>query len=162
MVSGPAIVFCRYNEQDVTGMRSHVYEKPEICKTILGLDANMLNPITLTQDFPCGKEKLVKIAKPESRYNLEILTRSVQGGSLFGFAQVNIEVPPEFHEKFSEMTPLFVVMEIRDEQFPEFMHEYVRMTGRKRIPGTRKLLGLMQAKKILSIRLYSSFIWITI
>ena len=29
------------------------------------------------------------------------------------------------------------------------MHDYLKKTGRKRIPGTRKLCGVMEAKKIL-------------
>ena len=65
MIGGPAIVFCRYHERNVTGIRSHVYEKPRNCKTILGYDANMLYPSTLTQDFPCGKEKLFKVPTAE-------------------------------------------------------------------------------------------------
>ena len=36
MVGGPAIVFCRYHERDVTGIRSHVYSASKACKTILG------------------------------------------------------------------------------------------------------------------------------
>ncbi len=149
MVGGPAIVFCRYHERDVTGIRSHVYPEPKTCKTVLGLDANMLYPSTLMQDFPCGKEKLFKVPTPESTHNLEVLTRGVQNGSLFGFAQVDIEIPEDLFEKFSEMSPLFVVQEIPNDQIPEHMHEYLRATGRKRIPGTRKLCGLMKAKKIL-------------
>ena len=213
MVGGPAIVFCRYHERNVSGVRSHLYvstqkpktcktilgyetnmlylalpgiigsiiagvlnflkkvvtaaaeyyernvsgvrfhmydaQKPETCKTILGYDANMLYPSTLMQDFPCGKEKLFKVPTPEAKHNLEVLTRGVQDGSLFGFAQVDIEVPEDLFEKFSEMSPLFVVQEIPNDQIPEHMHEYLRKTGRKRIPGTRKLCGLMGAKKIL-------------
>ena len=61
MVGGPAIVFCRYHERDITAIKSHVYEEPETCKTVLGLDANMLYPSTLLQDFPCGKEKLFRV-----------------------------------------------------------------------------------------------------
>ena len=149
MVGGPAIVFCRYHERNVTGIRSHVYEKPRNCKTILGYDANMLYPSTLTQDFPCGKEKLFKVPTLGAKHNLEVLTRGVQNGSLFGFAQVDIEVPEKLFEKFSEMSPLFVVQEIPNDQIPEHMHEYLQKTGRERIPGTRKLCGLMAAKKIL-------------
>ena len=81
MVGGPAIVFCRYHERDITGIRSHVYEEPKTCKTILGLDANMLYPSILMQDFPCGKERLVKVATPGSEHNLKILTEGVQNGS---------------------------------------------------------------------------------
>ena len=149
MVGGPAIVFCRYHERDVTGIRSHVYPDSKACKTVLGLDANMLYPSTLTQDFPCGKEKLFKVPTPKAKHNLEVLTQGVQNGSLFGFAQVDIEVPEDLFEKFSEMSPLFVVQEIPNDQIPEHMHEYLRKTQRKRIPGTRKLCGLMKAKKFL-------------
>ena len=149
MVGGPAIVFCRYHERNVSSMRSHMNEKPKTCKTILGYDANMLYPSTLMQDFPCGKEKLFKVSTLEAKHNLEVLTRDMQDGSLFGFAQVDIEVPKDLFEKFSEMSPLFVVQEIPNDQIPEHMHEYLRKTGRKRISGTHKLCGLMVAKKIL-------------
>ncbi|XP_057290810.1 uncharacterized protein LOC130613491 [Hydractinia symbiolongicarpus] len=149
MVGGPAIMFCRYHERDVTGIRSHIYQEPRKCKTVLGLDANMLFPSTLMQDFPCGKEKLIKINPPTAEHNIRLLTEGVQSGSLFGFAQVDIEVPLELYDKFSEMAPLFVVKEIPDDQIPEHMHEYLKATGRKRISGTRKLLGLMKAEKIL-------------
>ena len=119
------------------------------CKTVLGLDANMLYPSTLLQDFPCGKEKLFKVPTPEAKHNLEVLTQGVQDGSLFAFAQVDIEGPQELYYNFSEMSPLFVVQEIPNDQIPEHMHEYLRKTGRKRVPGTRKLCGLMKAKRIL-------------
>ena len=149
MVGGPAIVFCRYQERDVTGIRSHVYPASKACKTVLGLDANMLYPSTLMQDFPCGKEQLIKVPTPEAKHNLEVLARGVQDGSLFGFAQVDIEVPEDLFEKFSEMSPLFVVQEILNDQISEHMHEYLRKTRRKRILGTRKLCGLMKATRIL-------------
>ena len=120
MVGVPAIVFCRYHECDITGIRFNVYEEPETCKSVLGLDANMLYPSTLMmEDFSCSKEKLVKVAAPKSGHNLKILTRGVQNGSLFGFVQVDIEVSKELHKKFSEMSPLFMVMEIVDEHIPD-------------------------------------------
>ena len=81
MVGGPAIIFCRYHERDITAIRSHVYEEPKTCKTVLGLNANMLYPSTLMQDFPYGKERLVKVATPGSEHNLKILTEGVQNGS---------------------------------------------------------------------------------
>ncbi|XP_057294626.1 uncharacterized protein LOC130623154 [Hydractinia symbiolongicarpus] len=135
MVGGPTIVFCRYHERDVTGIRSHIYgPNSKKCKTILGYDANILYPSTLMQDFPCGKEKLIKIKTPTAKHNLELLTQGVQ---------------KELYEKFSEMPPLFVLKEIPDDQIPEHMQEYLKATGRKRVSGTRKLLGLMKDKKIL-------------
>ena len=38
---------------------------------------------------------------------------------MFGFAQADIEVTEVLYEKISEMSPLFVVKEIIDEQIPE-------------------------------------------
>ena len=149
MVGGPAIVFCRYHERDITGIRSHIYEEPETCKTVLELDANMLYPSTLMQDFPSGKERFFKFATTESKHKFKILTEGVQNGSLFGFVRVDIEVPLDLYDRFSEMSPLFVVMKIPDEQIPAHMHDYLKNTGRKRIPGTRKLCGVMEANKIL-------------
>ncbi|XP_057312292.1 uncharacterized protein LOC130653799 [Hydractinia symbiolongicarpus] len=149
IVGGPAIVFFRYHERDVTGIRSHIYQEPRKCKTVLGLDANLLYPSRLMNYFPCGKEKLIKSNPPTAEHNIGLLIEGMQNGSLFGFAQVDIEVSLELHEKFSEMAPLFVVKEIPDEQIPEHMHEYLKATGCKRISGTRKLLGLMEAEKIL-------------
>ncbi|XP_057294628.1 uncharacterized protein LOC130623157 [Hydractinia symbiolongicarpus] len=153
MVGGPAIVFCRYHERDVTGIRSHIYQEPRKCKTVLGLDANILYPSTLMNYFPCGKEKLIKINPPTAEHNIRLLIEGMQNGSLFGCAQVDIEVPLKLYDKFNEKAPLFVVKEIPDDQVPEHMHEYLKATGRKRISGTRKLLGLMKAEKIL---LYTS------
>ena len=81
------------------------------------------------QDFPCGKEKLFKVPTSKAKHNLEVLTRSVQNGLLFGFAQVDIEVPENLFEKFSEMSPLFVVEEILNDQIPKHMHEYLAGDG---------------------------------
>ncbi|XP_057310113.1 uncharacterized protein LOC130648107 [Hydractinia symbiolongicarpus] len=128
MVGGPAIVFCRYHENDVTGIRSHIYTEPKKCKTILGYDANMLYPTTLLQDFPCGKEKMDRCS---------------------GLPKLISKSPPSCTTKISEMSPLFVVKEISDKAIPDHMRAYLTKTGRKRIPGTRKLLGVMRAKKIL-------------
>lgn len=85
-------MFTRYHERGVTGIRSHVYKDAKTCMTLLGLDAKMLYPSTLLQDFPCGKEKLIKIAEPTADYNLKLSIEGLKNGSLFGFAQVDIEV----------------------------------------------------------------------
>ena len=47
------------------------------------------------------------------------------------------------------MPPLFVVDEIPDNCIPEEMKLYKKLTSRKRIKGTKKLLGVTKAKKIL-------------
>ena len=50
-------------------------------------------------------------------------------GNVFGFAQVDIEVPDKFYDKLSEMAPLFVVQEIPDRDIPEEMKTYKEKTG---------------------------------
>ena len=64
-------------------------------------------------------------------------------GKDFGFAQVDIEVSHEIYDKFSEMSPLFVVQEIPDHYIPEEMKIYKEKTGRKTVKGTKKLLSVM-------------------
>ena len=68
-------------------------------------------------------------------------------GNVFGFAQVDIEVPDKFYDKFSEMAPLFVVQEIPDCDIPEEMKIYKEKTGQKTVKGTKKILGVMKAKR---------------
>ena len=97
--------------------------------------------------MPCGKEKYFKVKTPTSPYNIKVFTNKVLRNELFGFAQVDIEVPDTLYEKFSEMAPLFVVDEIT--KVPEHMKEYQKLTGRKENKNSRRLLGVMKAKKIL-------------
>ena len=47
------------------------------------------------------------------------------------------------------MAPLFVVQEIPDRDIPEEMKIYQEKTYRKTVKGTKKLLSVMKAKKIL-------------
>ena len=47
------------------------------------------------------------------------------------------------------MAPLFVVQEIPDRDIPEEMKIFKEKTGRKTMKCTKRLLGVMKAKKIL-------------
>ena len=46
------------------------------------------------------------------------------------------------------MSPLFVSQEIPDRDIPEEMKIYKEKTERKTVKGTKKLLGVMKARKI--------------
>ena len=87
--------------------------------------------------------------KPYDQKRIAKLSKKVLKRKVFGFAQVYIEVPDELYDKFSEMPPLFVVQEIPDCAIPEEMKIYKEKTGTKTVKGTKKLLGVMKAKKIL-------------
>ena len=65
MVGGPAEVFARYLEKDVTRIRSHVYEeKSKLARGIIRYDANSLYLYCSGDAMPCGKDTLVVNKKP--------------------------------------------------------------------------------------------------
>ena len=156
MVGGPSIVFCRYAEQGVTYIRSHVYGKEsKKCKAIIGYDANSLYLYCSGQKMPCGKEKLVVNERPTSINRIQKFVNDVLNDKVFGYVQVDINVPEKLWDKFSEMSPFFVVQEIPESCIPEHMKKYQLDTGRTTVKGTKKLLGVMKAAKIL---LYTPFL----
>ena len=150
MVDRPAQVFTRYHEKDITPIRFHVYgEKGKLTKGIIGYDPNALYLYSSRDVMPFDKDALAVNKKPYDQKRIAKFSKDVLKGKVFGFAQVDIEVPDELYDKFSEMSPLFVVQEIPDRDIPEEMKIYKEKTGRKTVKGTKKLLGVMKAKKIL-------------
>ena len=60
MVGGPAQVFTRYHEKDITRIRSHVYEgKSKLTKGVIGYEANALYLYCSDDVMLCGKDTLV-------------------------------------------------------------------------------------------------------
>ena len=155
MIGGPSIVFCRYADAGVSKIRSHIYRGADAktCRSVQGLDANSLYLFCSGQEMPCGKEKVFKCnpeAKPEqSSEEQDELIQNVLNDKLFGFFQVDIEVPEQLREHFSEFSPLFVISEVPEYQIPQHMQDYKINTGRKKIKNNKKLLGVMKAEKIL-------------
>ena len=147
MVGGPSIVFCRYAEAGVSQIRSHIYGRADakICRSVQGLDANSLYLYCSGQEMPCGKEKVFH-CDPEEK---DKLIQNVLNDKLFGFFQVEIEVPEQLRKHFSEFSPLFILDEVPEEQIPQHMKDYQINTGRKKIKNNKKLLGVMKAEKIL-------------
>ena len=146
MIGGPSIVFCRYAEAGVSQIRSHIYSgKAKTCRSVQGLDANSLYLFCSGQEMPCGKEKVFHCEAGEK----DKLIQNVLNDKLFGFFQVDIEVPDQLRDKFSEFCPLFVISEVPEEKIPQHMKDYQINTGRKKIKNNKKLLGVMKAEKIL-------------
>ena len=77
------------------------------------------------------------------------IIQNVLNDKLFGFFQVDIEVPEQKRKRFSEFCPLFVISEVSEDQIPQHMKDYQINTGRKKIKNNKKLLGVMKAEKIL-------------
>ena len=64
--------------------------------------------------MPCGKDTLVANKKPFDQKRIAKFSKDVLKGKLFEFPQVDIEVPDEFYDKFSELAPLFFFQKIPD------------------------------------------------
>ena len=99
--------------------------------------------------MPSGKEKIVRY---EGVDNLEIaavlLKQRLKKGTWFGFAEVDIEIPPHLRDKFEEMCPFFYNKEVPVESVPKHMLDYMAKTGRKRL-DTKKLCRSLSANKLL-------------
>ena len=155
MIGGPSIVFCRHAEAGVSKIRSHIYSEADAktCRSVLGLDSNSLYLFCSGQEMPCGKEKVFKCnteAKPEqSSEEKDEIIQNVLNDKLFGFFEVDIEVPEQKRKRFSEFCPLFVISEVPEDQIPQHMKDYKINTGRKMIKNNKKFLGVMKAEKIL-------------
>ena len=147
MVGGPSIVFCRHAEAGVSKIRSHIYreEDAKICRSVQGLDTNSLYLFCSGQEMPCGKEKVFH-CDPEEKNEI---IKNVLNDKLFGFFEVDIEVPEQKRKRFSEFCPLFVISEVPEDQIPQHMKDYKINTGRKMIKNNKKLLGVMKTEKIL-------------
>ena len=161
MIGGPSIVFCGYAEAGVSRIRSHRYSDSaagkageagaklradaKTCRAVFGLDANSLYLYCSGQEMPCGKEKVFSTDSEEK----DELIQNVLNDKLFGFFQVDIEVPEQLLDKFSEFSPLFILSEVPEDQIPQHMHAYKINTGRKKIKNNKKLLGVMKTEKIL-------------
>ena len=148
MVGGPAQVFTRYHEKNIIRIRSQVYgEKSKLTKGTIGYDANALYLYSSGDVMPCGKDMLVVNKKPFDQKRIAKFSKDVLKGKVFGFAQVDIEVPDELYDKFSEMPPLFVVQEIRDCAIPEEIKIYKEKPGRKTVKVTKSYWALWKRKR---------------
>ena len=87
MVGGPAHVFTRYHEKDITRKRSHVYkEKSKLTKGVVGYDANALYLYCSGDIMPCGKDTLNVKKKPYDQKRMAKFSEDVLKGKVFGFA----------------------------------------------------------------------------
>ena len=143
MVSGPAQDFRRYHEKDITRIRSH---EGKLTKGVMGYDANSLYLYCSGDVMPSGKDALVVNKKPFDQKRIAKFSKDVLKGKVFGFAQVDIEVPDGLYDKFSEMSPLFVVQEIPDRNIPEEMKIY-KVKLEENSGGDKNVTGSYEGKK---------------
>jgi len=148
VVRGPSLVLTRYHEAGITGIRSHQFAEPRLCKKILGFNASALYLSTMLREMPCGKEKVVHYDDDCQAKAAEVLIGRLKAGSWSGFAKVDIEILEHLWPKFEEMCPFFYSKRVPAEAVPKHMEEYLARTGRQRGDG-RKLLRALSAQRIL-------------
>ena len=102
MVGGPAQVFKRYHEKEITCISSHVFgEKGKLTKVVIGYDENGLYLHCSGNVMPCGKGALVVNTKLFDKKRIAKSSEDLLKGKVVGFAQVDIEVPDKIYDKFS-------------------------------------------------------------
>lgn len=76
------------------------------------------------------------------------IIEAIENDLVFGAAEVDLSVPPNLIDKFSEFSPIYVNACVGFEDIGEHMQEYVK--EKKLTKGPQKLLlGVMKAKKVL-------------
>ena len=140
-------MFTRKHEVGERRICSHKYDLARLTKRIVGFDANSLYPSTMLQEMPCGKETVVHYDNPAQA--VESLVSRLRRKQWFGFAEVDIEVPREFWERFKEFPSLFVNHSIGPDAIPQHMRDYLTGSGCTFTKDQKKLLGVLSEKKIL-------------
>ena len=150
IVGGPAIIFHRYHEKNVTKIRAG-----EMCRSVVGYDANALYLWALMQDMPCGwytrrREENTKKNTAYLRRHVhvvemwecewkreakqprhpkwtmtqnEILT-AVIDGALFGMVECDVHVPDNLRGHFAEMQPVFKNTAVTRDDIGPYMRQY--------------------------------------
>jgi hypothetical protein len=152
ITGGASIVFHRYHEKDKTQIsRTHYdtsqkewsYDKDgKAVNKIVGYDANSLYLYCLGEEMPCGK-LYWKENDDWIKYREELITNK-----FFGFLEVDIEVPEDKWEYFSEMCPIFINKEYTEEVCGDYTKDLLKKLGKKPTKS-RKLIATLKAEKIL-------------
>ena len=147
VVGRPSLVFTRYHEVGVSGIRSHRVKEPRLCQKIDGYDANVLYLSTMLREIPCGKGRVVHYDDEFQAQAGPVLIHRLKEGNWFGFAEVDIEIPESLHKKFEELCPFFYNKEVPVEAVPKHMLHYLKRTGRCR--DGKKLVAALSARRLL-------------
>ena len=62
---------------------------------------------------------------------------------------MDFDVPRDLWEKFEEFPPIFVNQSVGAEGIPQHIKDYLAKSNRVFLPGQKKLLGVLKAKKVL-------------
>ena len=74
--------------------------------------------------MPCGKKSYVEVSNSRDPSIIRDLCNKVPANELFGFLQVDIHIPDQLLEKFSEFSPLFIIDEVPEDQTLQHTKDY--------------------------------------
>ena len=98
------------------------------------------------EDMPCSTRQVQHYNNPQR--DVKPFISKLLAGKWFGFAEVDIRVPPHLRDKFPEMCPLFLNRAVDYVDVTQDMLDYPQRTGRKRVQ-TKMQLGTMSVSHIL-------------
>ncbi|EFP06777.1 hypothetical protein CRE_13804 [Caenorhabditis remanei] len=150
ITGGASIVFHRYHEVNKTEITRPHYndgewtydEKGKTVKKTVGFDANALYLYSLGEEMPCGKLYF------KENDDWEKIKKQLLENSFFGFLEVDVSVPKDKWNYFSEMSPIFVNKEYDETICGDYTQKLLKSL--ERTPTrSRKLVVSLQAKQIL-------------
>ena len=102
------------------------------------------------QKIQVGQHKYLYPLEEKFRVTQKEILDSIRIGELFGAVLVDIEVPDELREYFSEMCPIFKNVHVTLDDIGTHMSEYLKSIG-ETFKGSRYLIGSLFGKRILLI-----------
>src|SRR5208283_2402165 len=156
ITGGASIIFHRYHEADKTEItRVHYddqkkewyYDKSgKTVKKIVGYDANSLYLWCIGEEQLCGQLRYVQT--DDNKYIKRTLNNKY-----FGMLEVDIHVPEDKYEYFSEMCPIFKNIDYSVTESREYMTGIIKNNSedpdKEVTTKRRKLIGTLKAEKIL-------------
>ena len=101
--------------------------------------------------MPCDKDVLVVNEKPLLKTKSQNFLRAFDKGKNLGLRRLILRYPTSFMINLVKWHPFLLFKKIPDCNIPKEMNKYKVKTCRKIIKGTNKLLGVIEAKNILSL-----------
>ena len=156
ITGGASLVFHRYHEADKTEITRVHYnsekkdwyydEIGKKVKKIVGFDANALYLGCSGGDMLCGKLALEETSD-DKKYIPDTLS-----GEFFGMLKVQLHVPEDKYEYFSQMCPIFKNIEYSQEEAGEYMKNIIKQNqgnpDKVKYTKSRKLICSLKADNL--------------
>ena len=156
ITGGASLVFHRYHEAEKTEITRVHYDtdkkdwfydkRGKTVKKIVGFDSNALYLGGIGDTMLCGKLYWKETS------NKKYIVNTIKD-KFFGMLEVDIRVPEDKYEYFSQMCPIFKNMEFSQEEAGEYMKEIIKQNSEDpenvKYTKSRKLIASLKGTKLL-------------